>query len=70
MLWQRFTSVYSVSYSSHLLHSLDPEQKEALIEVLSQLLKDAHNMVLGSAIAVFNESALTRLIFVVLTGAA
>lgn len=34
---------------------MDPEQKEALIEVLSTLLKDAHNMVLGSAIAVFNE---------------
>lgn len=35
---------------------MDPEQKEALIEVLSHLLKDAHNMVLGSAVAVFNES--------------
>lgn len=34
---------------------MDPEQKDALIEVLSTLLKDSHNMVLGSAIAVFNE---------------
>ncbi len=38
--------------------SLDGEQKEALVEVLATLLKDAHNMVLGSAVAVFNESAL------------
>lgn len=56
----RFDLLFDCSFSFFTFPlpslSLDPEQKEALIEVLAQLLKDAHNMVLGSAIAVFNES--------------
>jgi AP-3 complex subunit beta len=35
--------------------SMDPDQKEPLLEVLEQLLGDSSTVVIGSAVAVFNE---------------
>jgi AP-3 complex subunit beta len=34
---------------------LDPEQKNALVEVVEHLLNDSNTMVLGAAVAAFNE---------------
>jgi AP-3 complex subunit beta len=34
---------------------MDPDQKEPLLEVLEQLLGDSSTVVIGSAVAVFNE---------------
>jgi ABC-type polar amino acid transport system ATPase subunit len=36
-------------------HSLDPEQRDTLIEIIQQLLKDNSTMVIGSAMFAFNE---------------
>ena len=40
------------------LYSLDPEQKEELIQVLEKLLSDKTTLVVGSAVMAFEEVSL------------
>jgi vesicle coat complex subunit len=45
----------TAAYAIPKIYSLDPDQKNALIEVIEHLLNDSNTMVLGAAVAAFNE---------------
>ncbi len=43
------------SDSSHFSSSLDPEEKDTLIDVINKLLEDKSTLVAGSAVQAFEE---------------
>ncbi|XP_061119141.1 AP-3 complex subunit beta-1 [Conger conger] len=45
----------TAAHAIQKLHSLDPDQKEALIEVIEKLLKDKSTLVAGSVVMAFEE---------------
>ena len=54
----------TVAHSIPKLHSLDPTQKEQLIDVIEKLMKDQFTMVIGSAIVAFEQVCPDRIIFI------
>ena len=54
----------TVAHSIPKLHSLDPTQKEQLIDVIEKLMKDQFTMVIGSAIVAFEQVCPDHIIFI------